>query len=368
VIANQPQLLPRLHGCGDLRAVVRRLMSDDTEDASHLAARAAVVATTAFLEASGQPAVAARRSERIMMTVGRQAAMNDFTAQQLSSLFERIARDCLTWVNPLLAPRGNAALPTRANAHLRRYVHRLHAVVLAGHEQMSGLLAMDPTARRSMVGRALFGAEPVPRDVLQVAGIDTSTDHLPVVWVDGQPSADTTHRRNVLAAPSRRALLVPVDRFSEIDVDPDCAVVIGPARRTPEVCAAIQLTHRAASALRAGVVAGATSVTWCEDIAEDLLLVDDGALTDILIEKHLGGFLTIKAERRVAVARILLTWLETKASMTRLAEIHHVARQTAHDQLTLAKELVGPAIDDASAHAAIVVALHAALPRWRSDG
>ena len=61
-----------------------------------------------------------------------------------------------------------------------------------------------------------------------------------------------------------------------------------------------------------------------------------------------------------------LPQINRRLRRTRFAR-HHVARQTAHDRLRVGKQLLGAALDEPAAHAAIVVALHASLPAWREE-
>lgn len=230
------------------------------------------------------------------------------------------------------------------------------------------MMALGPAARRDMVARSLFGSGSVPEELLVLAGIDTAASYVPVVWVTGNGATHAVAAiDDALVEGTGRSALVPEGRLEELVLVPGERVVTGPARRPHAVGDSLQLARQAAAGLRAGLIGSDAPITSCVDVAAELLLAGRPALTEVLVEKYLARVRDLKPARRVEVGEVLLTWLESREPLSVIATRHHIARQTAHDRLRVGKQLVGEAIDEPAAHAAIVVALHASLPRWRKE-
>lgn len=328
-----------------------------------------VAATRAFVTADGHSYDAARLVQPTLMRLGRRAAVRGHTAARLSTDLQRVvddrARQAEHMITRLMPDDEVDGLRCRLTVFLRQVQH----AALAGHRQAHAMMALGPAARRHMMARALFASDAVPDDLLALAGIAGDTPYVPLVWVCGSRGAAraTSEIPDALVDHTGRAALVPLAHRADVLLEAGVRVVEGPPRPARELGDALRLTHQAADAMRTRVIPSDQQVTRCSDVAADLLHAGRPALTELLVAKYLTGFEDLKPVRRVEIAEVLLTWLQTREPLSAMAQRHHVARQTAHDRLRLGKQLLGGALDDTSAHAAIVVALHASLPAWREE-
>lgn len=328
-----------------------------------------VAATRAFVATDGHSDDAVRLVRPTLMRLGRRAAVRGHTAARLSTDLQRVvddrARQAEHMISRLIPDDEVDGLRCRLTVFLRHVQH----AALAGHRQAHTMMALGPAARRHMMARALFASEAVPDDLLAIAGIPGDTPYVPLVWVCGSRGAirATAELPDALVDSTGRAALVPLAQRGDVVLEEGDRVVEGPPRPARELGDSLRLAHQAADAMRAGVIPSDRQVTPCADVAAELLLAGRPVLKEILVAKYLTGFQDLKPARRVEIAEVLLTWLQTREPLSAMAQRHHVARQTAHDRLRIGKQLLGDALDDTSAHAAIVVALHASLPAWREE-
>lgn len=356
----------------DGEALVHELVCDlaGTERALPPAVLHSVVAATrAFVAADGHSDDAVRLVRPTLMRLGRRAAVRGHTAARLSADLQRVVEERARQAEHLIAllfPEHEAeGLRCRLTVFLRQVQH----AALAGHRQAQTMMALRPDARRHMMARALFASEAVPDDLLALAGIAGDTPYVPLVWACGSRGAAraTAAIADAMVESAGSAALVPLDQRAAVVLAEGDRIVEGPPRPIRGVGDALRLARQAADAMSAGVIAGERQVTTCADVAAELLLAGRPALTEILAEKYLAGLQRLRPARRVEIAEVLLTWLETRASLAVIAATHHIAKQTAHDRLRLGKQAV-PAVDaEPSAHAAIVASLHASLPGWRKE-
>jgi hypothetical protein len=328
-------------------------------------AHSVVVATRAFVGADGRFEDAVRQVRPTLMQIGRRAAVRGHSAERLSRDLRQVVDERTRRADQVIARVGPREERDALRGGLERFLDQLHRAALAGHRQARTMMALAPEARRDMVARAVFASATVPEELLALAGIDPAAPYLPVVWVSGTPARPAEPAPDVLVDPTGRALLVPDGGLPGLE--PEERVVTGPARPAADIAESLQLARQAAAAIRAGVILTDRAVTSCADVAAELLVAGRPALADLLVEKYLGQLRALKPVRRVEIGEVLLTWLETRGSLAEVAAVHHIARQTAHDRLRQGRQLLGPAIEEPAAHAAIVLALHAGLPRWREE-
>ncbi|WP_408898323.1 helix-turn-helix domain-containing protein [Nocardioides sp. R1-1] len=328
-------------------------------------AHSVVVATRAFVAADGRSEDAVRQVGPALMRIGRRAAVRGHSAERLSRDLRQIVEERARRADQVIARVHPAESRDALRCGLQRFLDQLHRAALAGHRQALTMMALAPQARRAMVARAVFASSAVPEELLVLAGIDPARPYLPVVWVAGTPGAAVAAMPDALVDPAGRALLVPEAGLAGLE--PDDRVVTGPPRPVSDVSESLQLARQAAAAIRAGLIVADRPVTSCADVAAELLVAGRPALTELLVDKYLAQFAALKPARRIEVGEVLLSWLETRGSLSEVAAAHHIAKQTVHDRLRQGRELLGSALEDPAAHAALVVALHAALDRWRSE-
>ncbi|MBM0124131.1 helix-turn-helix domain-containing protein [Pimelobacter simplex] len=343
--------------CGDLDAADRPLPP--------AVAHSVVVATRAFVVADGRFEDAVRQVGPTLMGIGRRAAVRGHSAERLSRDLRQVVDERTRRADQVIARVCPREERDALRGGLERFLDQLHRAALAGHRQARTMMALAPDARRDMVARAVFASAAVPEELLVLAGIDPAAAYLPVVWVSGTAPRPPDPPPDVLVDPTGRALLVPDG--SVPGLEPEDRVVTGPARPAADVAESLQLARQAAAAIRAGVIRTERPVTSCADVAAELLVAGRPALADLLVDKYLAQLRALRPARRVEIGEVLLTWLETRASLAEVAAAHHIAKQTAHDRLRQGRRLLGPAIDEPASHAAVVLALHAALDGWRAE-
>lgn len=356
----------------DVEALVAELCRDlGTADRAlpPAVAHSVLVATQAFVTADGHGQDAARQAGPTLMRLGRRAAVRGQTEVQLSTDLRRVVEDRARLADPVIARIGPAEHREAIRGGLREFLHQVHHAALTGHRQARTMMALGAGARRDMVARALFASESVPEDLVALAGIDVAASYLPLVWVEGTTGARAAARLpDALVDTAGVAALVPRSELDALVLGPGERAVSGPARALHRVGEALRLTRQAAAAVRTGLIDVAPApITPCADIAAQLLVAGRTALAELLVEKYLVRFAELRPGRRVEVAEVLLAWLESRDALSTIADRHGVARQTVHDRLRVGKQLVGAPIGDPVAHAALVVALHAALPAWRAE-
>lgn len=331
-------------------------------------AHSVLVATRAFVSADGHCAQAVREAGPTLMRLGRRAAVRGQTEVQLVADLRRVVEDRARLADPLIARIGPAEQRDAVRSGLREFLHQVHHAALTGHRQARTMMALGAGARRDMVSRAMFASESVPADLVALAGIDVAASYAPVVWVEGTIGARAAARLpDVLVDSSGHAALVPLPQLEHLVLVTGERAVSGPDRPPHELGDALRLTRQAAAAVRAGLIGATAPLTPCADIAAELLVAGRTALADLLVEKYLARFAGLRPSRRLEVGEVLLAWLESRDSLSVIADRHGVARQTVHDRLRVGKQLLGTAVGDPVAHAALVVALHAALPGWREE-
>lgn len=330
-------------------------------------AHSVLVATRAFVAAEGRTEDAARQVGPTLMRLGRRAAVRGHSAGQLSSDLQRVIEDRARLADPVIARVRPAEQRDAIRCRLRQFLHQVHHAALAGHRQAHTMMALAPKARRDMVSRALFASESVPEELLDLGGVDAETRYTPVVWIDGSAARAVADLPDALVDGTGRIALVPTAHLPELSLLPEERAISGPSRPAYDVGDALALCRQAAVSVRAGIIAVDVPLTSCADLAGELLLAGRPALTELLVDKYLAALRDLRPTRRVEVGEVLLTWLESREPLSVIAQRHHVARQTAHDRLRVGKQLLGEALDEPAAHAAIVVALHASLPAWREE-
>lgn len=357
-------------GVADGDALVAELCRDLDAAAAVLppaVAHSVLVATRAFVAAEGRTDDAARQAGPTLMRLGRRAAVRGHSAGKLSSDLQRVLEDRARLADPVIARVRPAEQRDAIRCRLRQFLHQIHHAALAGHRQAHTMMALAPKARRDMVSRALFASESVPEELLALAGVEADARYTPVVWVDGSAARAVSDLPDVLVDGAGRIALVPTDRLPDLVLTPEERAISGPSRPAHDVGDALALCRQAAAAVRAGIISTDVPLTSCADVAGELLLAGRPALTELLVDKYLAALRDLRPTRRVEVGEVLLTWLESREPLSVIAQRHHVARQTAHDRLRVGKQLLGEALDEPAAHAAIVVALHASLPAWREE-
>jgi len=174
---------------------------------------------------------------------------------------------------------------------------------------------------------------------------------------------DGTHVTSTLLVPGP---LDPDLRPKALEYDVPVLVAVGCTVPLAEAPASMRWA-RLASRLREAGVLPAQPVLFCDDHLPTLMLHVEPALPRQLVGRRLGPLLGLSPAKRIKFGELLLAWLELGGSQAELAEALGKHRQTLHYQFTRLHELFGADLHDRGARVEILLALRAALPRWRQD-
>lgn len=151
-------------------------------------------------------------------------------------------------------------------------------------------------------------------------------------------------------------------------------------RLDPRVCVAqswsvplLQARHgyrwarRALALVRAGEVSVEGRVVVCERHRMRLWLAADQVLADDISRELLAPLQATKSRRRLALAETLVAWLETDERAPALARRLGVHPNTVRSRLATLHELFGDRLHQPDQRTALILALEAAVPRWRAE-
>jgi hypothetical protein len=150
-------------------------------------------------------------------------------------------------------------------------------------------------------------------------------------------------------------------------------------RLDPRVCVAqswavplLQARHgyrwarRALGLVRTGEVIAEGRVIVCERHRMRLWLAADQVLADDISQELLAPLQAATARRRLALAETLVVWLETDESAPALARRLSVHPNTVRSHLAVLHRLFGDRLRQPDQRTALILALEAAIPRWRA--
>ncbi|WGL53035.1 helix-turn-helix domain-containing protein [Nocardioides sp. BP30] len=129
---------------------------------------------------------------------------------------------------------------------------------------------------------------------------------------------------------------------------------------------AYRWARRAFALIRGGVVSAEERVVRCDRYRMKLWLAADPALADDISQELLEPLRGLTPRRRLVLAETLQGWLETDESAPALARRLGVHANTVRGHLRVLEERFGEQLHDPQERTALILALEAALPRWRA--
>lgn len=252
---------------------------------------------------------------------------------------------------------------------LMSYLAQLHKVAMAGYERTARLLALTPEDRLTEL-RAIAFRGASPRDVDQLGatiGFNPGQRVTPIISVRGRlPEEIHNHPQALIDDSGTMALLaeewgrlLPAMTF-------EGQVVLGPSSTIGKSHEGVALARNAATLLREGTVSDARNVVPSVDLLGELLVRGNRLLAELLVDKHLSPLEALAPPRRLALAEILLISLERGIPLNRIARELGIAAQTAHNRMNSLRTLLGDKLDDADQRLELIVAVRAALNRWKA--
>jgi hypothetical protein len=347
------------------QAVVRATGGATDELLSELV-RAAV---DSFVDHDADVERAARRVGPLLDRIGQRQAHRGFTAADLDAAFD-VARGALhksldSVVGDLVNRDGQVGL----REDLTTYLARLHVWARRGLDRTHRLRELSEPERRARMATAAFGRQSSAElvQLAAVSGIDPEALVVPVISLDAPlPAALLDAPGSIRAAEPTGVLVAHTWAPDVLEALVDGPAVTGPAVPLAEVGDAVALTRRAVRLLRERGTSGRPRLVACQDLLGELVAESDALLAELAVRKHLTVLDGMPARRKVDLGEVLLMSLELGRPTNTIARELHVPPQTAHSRMKTVRELFGDALDDPLQRLELVVALRAALPRWRT--
>lgn len=213
----------------------------------------------------------------------------------------------------------------------------------------AGLVGLHPPAGGVLMGVAAHAADPVATTAaIRAAG--TRLGGALTGRVRGQVLA--------LVAASGHQADPAGELVTMLRADPsdELGCVVGPPVPPPEAGRSLREAHAAAEIARPGIW------TWRQTVPDRLLGMLDDAGRQHLIDDLLGPLKRWDSAHGSDLVRTVDTYLRHGCNSTRTADVLHVRRQSLHQRLRRAEQLLGHPVDDPSVVTALLLATHAARP------
>lgn len=260
-----------------------------------------------------------------------------------------------------------------AECHMA-YMDELIGPVVQGYHEADGCAPAEPARLRRRLLRRLAekGREPggiaeladqagwpVPAAATPVA-VRPGARWLPTTGVgDVLLDLDGTEPWLLFPGPfddDRRALLESALAGARLSVGPTV-----PLEQVPD---SLRWARRVLALADNGMIDGSAALL-SEDHLLDLWLISDPALLDEIVERRLGGLMSLPEAKRIALTETLRVWLESWSTAADVGRLLYVHPQTVRYRLHQIKERIGDQMDDPEARFGLEAALRALRLRDR---
>ncbi|MBC7595773.1 MAG: helix-turn-helix domain-containing protein [Kineosporiaceae bacterium] len=362
-----------------LRAQISRALRTKEASDNVLLFRVVNESIEAFIANDGSPRDAASKVAPLLWEIGEWLARHDFDADDVAEFFRQAQAAAQRGLACAIGPSMTGERFTQLREHVIVYLQHLHRHAWIGWERTRVILAMPDTERRHQLASSLLG--PTDQSMLEQlerlaesSGIDLASAYAVVVSATGDIPQSMLDDPETLAGDNSSEVLVPAGwslaKLSEhalsADSDQRVQCVLGPSAPLGGIAGTAALTRRGAELLREGLTFDPRSIVPCTDLLASLVVDGNPRLTDLLVAKHLEGFDAMTPLRRVSTGELLLMWLERGIPVNQLARDLGIPAQTAHSRMKNIRVMFGDTIEDSDQRLELIIALQAALPRWRA--
>lgn len=342
-------------GDGDIDPLVRRVIKESM---------------LTFINNGGNRAAAEREMAPLLWEIGERHARRGRSQDELNRAFvevEKATHRGLPFVMNRNAVGRQAELLHTA---LSCYIRRLHRHTIIGWERAQVLHSIpQPHPADDTASRRMRPSDPDRlASFVELYGVALHEPYRAIVTTGDTLGPDVLALPEALTANDLSEVLLPAawtaERLADLLTH---QAVIGPVVPLGEARASAQLALRGAELLRDGLATDARIAVPCTDLTGVLLIDGNPQLAELVVTKHLGPLEALSARRRWHVTQVLLTSLECGKPLTDVARSLGIPTQTAHSRMKSAKELLGDAVANPEDRLELIVALHAVLPRWRTE-
>lgn len=352
-------------------ARIRRAVHTSTPALAVGADELIAVCVESFADNRTRPHAAAEQLAPLLYAAGGRSARN---GHQHAHLLEAFAAARVAAQRGLREVVGHAAADLDLiglREDLMLYVGLLQAHASSGFQSVRRVVDLNAEERAERLRRALFQHAPAGqlRLLAELSGISLESRLRAVVSTSGPLRVGPRPDPDVMTGLLPTEALVTEDRVLDFTADTEVLgvsqIVLGPPTTVVTAAQGLALARQAASMLRAGMVTDPRPVVPCSDLLADLVVQGNPLVADLLITKHLSALEQLSERRRANLAELALQWVERGLPVNQLARELGIPPQTAHSRLKSLRALLGDSLDDPTRRLELIVALRAALPRWR---
>lgn len=325
-------------------------------------------AVGAFLDSRNDLRQAAAAIGHLLDRIGEQQAQRGFDAGDLAAAFQVARVATQKGIGVAVGDLVTTDDLVRLREDLVAYLIELHLHAHTSLVRTQRLQAMTPQQRRARLGATAFGLDQ-PDDIEKLAaweGIDPHERVVAIVSIAAPIPAMLRQHPEAIAGSSVREVLVPEALITDhLATQLTGQAVTCPAVELTHAAEAVTLARQAADLLRQGIVADARTIVPGTDLLGNLVVESNQLLAELIIDKHLSALETMSPSRRVTLGQLALGSLESGQPIDQVAKQLGIPRQTAHSRMKAIRSILGEALHDPTQRLELIVALRAALPRWR---
>lgn len=348
--------------------IARSVVEGETDGTGSLIGEVITVAIDAFVESGANVGAAVTQVAPLLEKVGSREARRHSDPSRIHQSFKManvaVQRGLVQVVGDLMT--HDVLMQLRQD--LMAYLAQLHKISMAGFDRTYRLVSMTPEERLAELRAIVFRGAP-PRDVDQLAttiGVKPGQRVTPIISVRHELPDEILNHPQVLIDDTRTMALLAVEWEPHLPAVGFLGqIVLGPPSTVATCHEGVALARNAAALLRDGTVVDDRTVVPSIDLLGELLVRGNRLLAELLIDKHLSPLEALAPARRLALAQILLISLERGLPLNRIARELGIAAQTAHNRMNSLRSLLGAKLDDADQRLELIVALRAALIRWK---
>lgn len=327
-------------------------------------------AVGAFLDSRHDLRQAAATIAHLLDQVGEQQARRGYDADDLAAVFQvaRVAtqKGLRLAVGDLVTSDDLVLLREELLAYLAELHMHAHTSLMRTHR----LQAMTTQQRRGRLGAMAFGFD-MSDDTEKRAtwqGIDPHERVVAIVSIAAAlPESLRLHPDTITGGSVREALIPAAWITDGLAAQLAGQAVACPAVALTQAAEAVTLARQAAELLRRREVTDTRPIVPGADLLGDLLVGSNPLLAELIITKHLSAIEAMSASRRVTLGELALGSLESGQPIDQVAKRLGIPRQTAHSRMKAVRSILGEAMHDPTQRLELIVALRAALPRWRTE-
>lgn len=325
-------------------------------------------AVAAFRSSRDDLPRAAATIAHLLERFGEQIARQGSSAKDLAATFQAARTMTQKYLGIAIGDLITIEELIRLREDVVAYLFELHVLTHASFVRTERLKALTSEQRRGRLGAMTFGLD-LPGDISKLAaweGIDPDEHVVAIVSIAAALPLTLREHPSAIAGTSVLELLAPATWATD-DLAAQLAgqAVVSPSAALAQASDAVSLARRGAELLRLGKIADARTIVPGADLLGHLVVENNQLLADLIIDKHLSAFEQLTAARRITLGELALASIESGQPIDQVAKALSIPRQTAHSRMRAVREILGDALHDPDQRLELIVALRAALPRWR---